>query len=191
MSELDRVLEDVRSCGICQGLIPKPIRPMLQADSRAKILIISQAPGKKVHETGIIFNDLSGERLRTWMGISKEIFYDKTKIAILPMGFCYPGSSRYGDLPPRPECASTWHDQLLGLLSNIELTLFIGKYAQDYYFKKDHKSLTEIVRHWQDYWPFIMPLPHPSPRNNIWLKQNPWFAKEILPKLRQRVSELI
>jgi len=191
MSELDILLKEIRACAICKGLIPEPIKPFLQADTQAKILIAGQAPGKKVHETGIIFNDPSGDRLRQWMGISKEIFYDKTKIAILPMGFCYPGSSDHGDLAPRPECAPVYRERLLRLLPNIELTLVIGKYAQAYHLKQKHTSLTTLVQNWQAYLPFVMPLPHPSPRNNIWLKKNPWFSKEVLPALRQRVSELI
>jgi uracil-DNA glycosylase len=185
------LLKEVRECTICKGLIPEPIKPFLQASSQAKILIAGQAPGKKVHETDIIFNDPSGVRLREWMGVSKDIFYDKTKIAILPMGFCYPGSSSHGDLPPRPECAPAWRQQLLQLLPNIELTLVIGKYAQEYHLREKSISLTTLVLNWKSYWPNVIPLPHPSPRNNIWLKKNPWFDEDVLPVLRQRVLELV
>ncbi len=191
MYELNSLLKEVRECTICKGLIPEPIKPFLQADGQAKILIAGQAPGKKVHETGIIFNDPSGERLRQWMGVSKEVFYDKTKIAILPMGFCYPGSSGHGDLPPRPECTPAWRQQLLELLPNIELTLVIGKYAQEYHLREKKVSLTTLVQNWKSYWPDIIPLPHPSPRNNIWLKKNPWFDENVLPALRNRILELL
>jgi uracil-DNA glycosylase len=163
----------------------------LQIDAKAKILIAGQAPGRKVHETGIPFDDASGDRLREWMGVSKDTFYDEGSIAILPMGFCYPGAGKTGDLPPRPECAIAWRDKLLKQFNQLQLTLVIGKYAQSYHLPDNKFSLTETVKSWQEYWPNVLPLPHPSPRNNIWLKRNPWFESEIIPILRKRVNELL
>jgi uracil-DNA glycosylase len=157
----------------------------------AKILIAGQAPGRIVHETGIPFDDASGNRLREWLGISKDIFYDESNIAILPMGFCYPGKGKTGDLPPRAECAIAWRNNLLKQFTQLQLTLVIGQYAQSYHLPKNKLSLTETVKAWQDYWPIVLPLPHPSPRNNIWLKRNPWFESEVIPVLRQRVNELL
>lgn len=159
--------------------------------SQARVLIAAQAPGRKVHETGIPFNDASGERLREWMGVTRETFYDPKRMAILPMGFCYPGTGKSGDLPPRPECAPAWRDRLLRHLRQLELTLVIGQYAHAYHLADEKSSLTETVKNWQAHWPKIIPLPHPSPRNNIWLKRNPWFEKELVPRLRRRVSEVL
>ena len=163
----------------------------MQVNQKAKILIAGQAPGIKVHESGIPFNDASGERLRDWMGISRDVFYDANRIAILPMGFCYPGTGKSGDLPPRVECASTWRRQVLDSLPNIEITLVIGKYAQDYHLGNGKISVTERVKSWQDYWPTIVPLPHPSPRNNRWLSKNVWFESDVLPNLRLRISQTL
>jgi uracil-DNA glycosylase len=171
--------------------LPKGPRPVVQADPQARILIAGQAPGRKVHETRIPFDDPSGNRLREWMGIEREIFYDATKIAILPMGFCYPGSGKSGDLPPRSECAETWRERILARLENLQLTLVIGQYALAYHLPGTKGTLTEIVRSWRSQFPQVIPLPHPSPRNNIWLKRNPWFEEEVLPVLRGRVSEAI
>jgi uracil-DNA glycosylase len=153
------------------------------------VLIAGQAPGRKVHESGIPFDDASGDRLREWMGVTRELFYDPTQIAILPMGFCFPGSGKSGDMRPRPECAPAWREQLLSRLHRIEVTLVIGQYAQAYYMSEGQSSLTEKVRDWRSYGPGMIPLPHPSPRNNIWLSRNPWFEKDMLPMLRQRISE--
>ncbi|MEO2046162.1 MAG: uracil-DNA glycosylase family protein [Pirellulales bacterium] len=153
------------------------------------MLIMGQAPGLRVHESGVPWNDPSGERLRKWLKVTETNFYDASKIAIIPMGFCYPGTGKSGDLPPRPECAQLWHDQLLSKLHNIKLKLVVGSYAPTYMLGSSaKKTLTETVRSWKDYRPSIIPLPHPSPRNNIWLKKNPWFEKEILPNLRRRRS---
>ena len=157
----------------------------------ARILIAGQAPGRKVHETGVPFDDASGDRLRTWLGVSRETFYDARQIAILPMGFCYPGTGKSGDLPPRPECAPAWREKLLARLKSLELTLVIGQYAQDYHLPDAGESLTEVVRAWRKHWPRVLPLPHPSPRNNIWLKKNPWFEAELLPVLRDRVAKVL
>lgn len=189
--ELDTLLTQIRACNLCSDLPCGP-RPVLQVSKQARILIVGQAPGRRVHETGIPFNDPSGDRLRDWMGIDKDLFYDDKKIAILPMGFCYPGTGKSGDLPPRPLCAASWRKTLLAQMPNIELTLVIGQYAQDWHLKASQKeNLTETVRAWRDYWPTHLPLPHPSPRNNIWLKKNPWFAEDILPILKKKVAELV
>lgn len=181
------LLETVTQCRICEEFLPLGPRPVLQVDPHARILIAGQAPGRRVHESGVPFDDPSGDRLRDWMGISKESFYDSRKVAILPMGFCYPGTGKSGDLPPRPECAETWRQNLLGQLQQVELTLVIGQYAQRWHLPHMHKNLTETVRAWNEYGGNIIPLPHPSPRNNIWLKKNPWFAESLLPVLRKAV----
>jgi len=157
----------------------------------AKILVAAQAPGTRVHETGIPFNDPSGDRLRRWMGISRETFYDARQLAIVPMGFCYPGKGRSGDLPPRPECATAWREKVLSQLSDVKLTLVIGQYAFKYHMPERQGNLTENVKRWQRSWPHTLLLPHPSPRNNIWLKKNPWFEEAIVPVLQQRVQEIL
>jgi len=159
----------------------------------ATILVAGQAPGKKVHATGLPFNDPSGDRLRAWMGINRDLFYDPSKLAILPMGFCYPGTGSAGDLPPRPECAAHWRERLLAQLPNIELTLAIGQYAIAYHIpeSKKHKTLTETAKNWQSYWPNILPLPHPSPRNNRWLKNNPWFEQNVVPALQKQIELIL
>jgi len=191
--KLKSLLKEINDCRICEDHLPLGPRPVVQASSRAKILIVGQAPGRKVHETGIPFNDPSGDRLRDWMGINKSIFYDDSIIALLPMGFCYPGTGTSGDLPPRPECADAWREQLLSNLPKIELTLVIGQYAHKYHLgKSQKKTLTETVKTWKDYWKNgLLPLPHPSPRNNMWLRRNEWFEKDILPALKSRVLKII
>jgi len=193
MTNFIKLIDQVRHCTLCAEHLPHGVRPVLQINSKAKILIAGQAPGRKVHESGIPFDDASGDRLREWMGISKETFYDDEQIAILPMGFCYPGTGKSGDLPPRPECALAWREKLLQQLPNLELVLAIGQYAQAYHLPKKKKTLTETVQCWQAYLekshPAVLPLPHPSPRNNIWLKRNPWFVDEVLPILKQRINK--
>jgi uracil-DNA glycosylase len=191
MPILTTLLKEVRACTICAPHLEHGVRPVVQIDSKAKILIAGQAPGRKVHESGVPFDDASGDRLRNWMGISKETFYNAEEIAILPMGFCYPGTGKTGDLAPRSECAIAWRAKLLEQLPKLDLTLVIGQYAQGYHLIKSNLSLTETVKLWQDYWPSVLPLPHPSPRNNRWLKRNPWFEEEVLPSLRRRVLELL
>ncbi len=164
---------------------------MLQADPEAKVLIAAQAPGIRVHETGLPFNDPSGDRLRDWLGIDRDRFYDPKRFAIIPMGFCYPGTGKSGDLPPRSECAATWRAPLLNTLPNLQLTLVIGQYAHHYHLGKDRKkNLTETVKAWSSFLPDMLPLPHPSPRNNLWLKKNPWFEEEVIPVLKHRVKEI-
>ena len=185
------LLTEVRACTLCENYLPFGPRPVLQLHSHAKILIAGQAPGKKVHDSGVPFADASGDRLRAWLGISREVFYDPEQIAILPMGFCFPGSGKNGDLPPRPECAPAWREALLAQLQQLQITLVLGKYAQTYHFTESNISLTELVRSWRTYWPNTVPLPHPSPRNNLWLRRNPWFETELLPALRQRVQEVL
>ena len=163
-------------------------RPVLQVSESARILIVGQAPGIRVHQTGVPFDDPSGNRLRAWMGIDKNVFYDAEKIAIVPMGFCYPGTGKSGDLPPRPECAPTWRAKLLGQLPQISLTLVIGQYAQAWHLGRLAKdNLTETVKAWQEFGRHVIPLPHPSPRNNIWLKKNPWFEQQVMTALQQQV----
>ncbi len=189
--QFSQLLESVRECRLCEKSLPLGPRPVLQIDPRAKILIAGQAPGRRVHESGIPFDDASGVRLREWLGVSSEAFYDPTKFAILPMGFCYPGTGKSGDLPPRPECAEAWRERLLSSLRQVEMTLVIGQYAQRWHLPQTQKNLTETVRAWQDYGPGIIPLPHPSPRNNIWLKKNPWFAESLLPALKTRTQEAL
>jgi len=184
-------MDSVRQCRVCEKSLPLGPRPVLQAHPQAKILIAGQAPGRRVHESGVPFEDPSGDRLREWLGVSRESFYDETKIAILPMGFCYPGTGKSGDLPPRPECAETWRQQLLENLPQIKLTLVIGQYAQRWHLTNIQRNLTETVRAWQDYGPHTIPLPHPSPRNNIWLKKNPWFSERLLPHLKIATKEAL
>ena len=159
--------------------------------SSARILIASQAPGRKVHETGIPFNDVSGDRLREWLGVTREEFYDGRRVAIVPMGLCYPGTGKAGDLPPRPECAPAWRAQLLARLKKLQLTLVIGQYALRYHLPDERGALTDTVRAWQKYWPRTVPLPHPSPRNQLWLKRNPWFERDMLPAIRKRVRRVL
>lgn len=191
MTILTTLIEEVRACTLCAAHLEHGVRPVLQIDSTAKILIAGQAPGRKVHESGLPFNDASGDRLRQWMGVSKDTFYNAKEIAILPMGFCYPGTGKSGDLPPRAECAIAWRDRLLKQLPQLQLTLVIGKYAQAYHLSQNRLSLTNTVKAGKDYWPSIVPLPHPSPRNNGWLKKNPWFEDEILPNLRKRITDIL
>ncbi|HEX4985713.1 MAG TPA: uracil-DNA glycosylase family protein [Burkholderiales bacterium] len=187
---LASLLADVRGCTLCAAHLPLGPRPVLQVHARARILIAAQAPGRKVHASGLPFDDASGDRLRDWLGIPRETFYDATRVAILPMGFCFPGSGRSGDLPPRPECAPAWRAALLAHLKHLELTLVVGRHAQAYHLGGT-VPLTQAVRAWRAHWPRMLLLPHPSPRNNGWLKHNPWFAREILPGLRARVAEIV
>ena len=190
MHKIDLLLHNLRVCSLCEEFLPQGVRPIIQMNKNAKILIAGQAPGRKVHESGIPFDDASGDRLRSWMGVSKEVFYNPKKIAILPMSFCYPGKGDKGDLPPRPECEKAWRKDLLEQLPNIKLTLVLGKYAQSYHLDRTKKSVTEQVKSWKDYWPDKVPLPHPSPRNNIWLYKNKWFEKDLLPMLRENIAKI-
>ncbi|MBB1325495.1 MULTISPECIES: uracil-DNA glycosylase family protein [unclassified Pseudoalteromonas] len=187
-----QLIEQVSKCVICEPHLPLGARPVIQFNQNARILIAGQAPGIKVHETGVPFNDASGNRLREWLGLTRDEFYDANNIAILPMGFCYPGRGKSGDLPPRKECAPAWREQLLAALPNIELTIVLGKYAQAYHLPETKKMpLTELVKSWREYWPNYLVLPHPSPRNNIWLKKNPWFEQDVLPELDKHVAAIL
>lgn len=191
-SAVIKLLDEIRACRLCEPHLPLGPRPVLRASSTARILLVGQAPGSKVHQTGVPWNDASGERLRDWLGLEREVFYDERRIAIVPMGFCYPGRGNSGDLPPRPECCATWHPRLLPMLQQVELTLLIGQYAQAYFLGSARgQTLTETVAHWRSYWPKFAVLPHPSPRNQLWLKRNPWFAAECLPEIRQRVAQIL
>ena len=191
MASVTELLGKVRRCAICSEHLPLGPRPILQLHPNARILIAGQAPGRKVHESGIPFADASGDRLRQWLGLTPEVFYNPKHVAILPMGFCFPGTAKAGDLPPRPECAPAWREKLLHQLKNLRLTLVIGQYAQAYHFPNAGASVTSTVQSWREHWPSVVPLPHPSPRNNIWLRKNPWFEKELLPLLRIRIAEVL
>jgi uracil-DNA glycosylase len=189
---LDGLLRELRACRACAASLPLGARPVLQAAPGARILIASQAPGARVHASGIPWSDASGMRLREWMQVDDATFYDPRCVAIVPMGFCYPGKAGSGDAPPRPECRTTWHPRLLPLLPQVRLTLLVGQYAQAYFLGKWRKpGLTETVRAWREYMPTLLPLPHPSPRNVGWFKANPWFEGEVLPTLRERVREAL
>ncbi len=186
---LDELLADIRACRICAKYIEP--RPIIRASSTAKICIIAQAPGIRVHETGLSFNDPSGDRLRDWMGVDRDTFYDESKIAIIGMGFCFPGyDANGGDKPPRKECAEAWHDKLFAVLPRFPLTLLVGSYAQLRYIETK-ANMTETVKNWRSYGPRRIPLPHPSWRNNAWLKKNPWFSQDLLPYLRKRIRTLL
>lgn len=190
--KLDAMLRQIRACRICEKHLPLGPNPVLRASASARILIVGQAPGTKVHATGIPWNDASGERLRAWMGVDRDTFYDESRIAIVPMRFCYPGRGRGGDNPPRPECARTWHPQLIPLLRSVRLTLLIGQYAHRHFLHERRRdSLTATVRGFGDYLPQFLPMVHPSPRNQGWLKRHAWFEKDQLPVLRERVHELL
>jgi uracil-DNA glycosylase len=194
---ITRLINEAKACTMCAAHLPMGPRPVLQASATARILIAGQAPGRKVHESGVPFDDASGERLRQWMGVAPDVFYNDKIVAILPMGFCYPGTGKSGDLPPRRECAPQWRQPLLAAMPRIELTLVIGHYAQDWHLHdkpmhdKQAGKLTDTVKHWREHWPAMLPLPHPSPRNNIWLKANPWFASEVLPVLQGRIKSIL
>ncbi len=188
---LKQLLRDVRDCTICDDL-PLGPQPLLQCAATAKILIAGQAPGRRTHQAGIPFDDASGQRLRDWLGIDSPTFYDASRIAILPMGFCYPGTGKSGDLPPRPECAPAWRERLLALLPDVELTILIGMHAQRWHLgDRCHRTLTENVSNWRQFWPSVLPLPHPSPRNTAWLSRNTFVERELLPALRDRVRGLV
>ena len=187
---LNKLLRTVRACRECEADLPLEPNPVLRAGHTARILLIGQAPGTRVHASGIPWNDPSGDRLRDWLQLEREQFYNENNIAIIPMGFCYPGKGRSGDLPPRRECAPLWHKQLLAQLPGLQVRILIGKYAQDYYLGTRQQSLTETVKNYRQYIPEFFPLPHPSPRNNRWLKNNPWFETEVIPVLRELIKEL-
>jgi uracil-DNA glycosylase len=189
---LQSLLDEISACRICEKHLALGPRPVVRASPTARLLIIGQAPGTRVHETGVPWNDASGDRLRDWLGVGHEVFYDTNHIAIMPMGFCYPGrAANGGDNPPRPECAPQWHQLLRQHMKQIEMTLLVGSYAQATYLgTRRYKTMTETVRNWRDYGPAVIPTPHPSWRTTAWLKKNPWFDEEVLPEIRQRLSGL-
>ena len=189
---MDTLLAEIRSCNACAAHLPLGPRPVVQASASARLLIVGQAPSMTVHNTGVPWNDKSGEQLRRWLGIEREVFYDPARVAIMPMGYCYPGRGSSGDLPPRRECAGLWHERLLAQMKQVELTLLIGQYAQRHFLGSAGKgSVTEIVEAFAEYAPRFIPLPHPSPRNTGWLKHHPWFERDVLPVLRERVRRVL
>lgn len=189
--DFDSLIAEARGCTLCASQLPLAPKPVFQLHPAARILIAGQAPGIKAHSSGIPFDDASGQRLRHWLGLTTDRFYDPSLTAILPMGMCYPGRGLTGDLPPRPECAEQWREALLQQLPNIKLTLIIGRYAQAWHLPDARTlSLTDTVKLWRNYWPDALPLPHPSPRNQRWLKQNPWFEAEVLPVLRAKIIRI-
>lgn len=186
---LEALAEEARRCTLCAAALPLPPRPVFRAHTSASILIVGQAPGRRVHETGIPWNDPSGDRLRDWLQVDREAFYDQRRFAIIPTGLCYPGKGTRGDLPPRPECAPLWHPKFRALLHRIQLTLLIGTHAQAFYLGNRRKaSLGETVRCFTDYLPQFFPLPHPSQRNIGWFQANPWFERDIVPQLRKSLA---
>ncbi len=190
--ETEALYREIKRCRICEPKLLAGVNPVLTIDDRSKILIVGQAPGMKVHLSGIPWDDQSGKELRNWLGVTEEAFYNPENFAIIPMGFCYPGKSKSGDLPPRLECAPIWHERVLAQMQNIKLTLLIGQYAQSYYLRgRKHKTLTETVKNYRDYLPTYFPLPHPSPRNFIWMSKNQWFKEETVPVLRDLVNQLL
>jgi uracil-DNA glycosylase len=188
---MEKLLTEIRKCDLCKNHLPNKPRPIIQASSKSAILIIGQAPGQKVQDSGIPWDDKSGDELRRWLDVSKEQFYDSSLFALMPMGFCYPGKGTSGDLPPRPECAPRWHNQVLSGMKKVKLTILIGQYSQKYYLGKEfNSSITENVKNFEMFLPAYLPLVHPSPRNRIWQKKNPWFETEVIPALRTIVNKL-
>ena len=188
---LSRVEKDARSCTLCRKHLPLGPKPVFLVGAKARLLIVGQAPGRRVHETGIPWNDPSGDKLRAWLAMDRAAFYDSSRIAIVPAGLCYPGTGPGGDLPPRPECAPLWQPKFRAALPHLQLTLLVGAYAQKYYLGEKRKNtLAETVRCYRDYLPGFFPLPHPSPRNKLWMKRNPWFARSVIPALRRRVARI-
>lgn len=191
MQSLETLLAEVRACRVCAPYLPHAPRPIVRVSTHAKILIAGQAPGRLVHETGLPWNDPSGDRLRAWMGVSRDWFYDQSNVAVAAMGFCYPGTVAGADLPPRRECAPLWREKLLAQLRHVRLTLVIGAYAQRWHLGRNAKpTTTQTVAAWREYGENVMVLPHPSWRNTAWLKANPWFETDVIPALRLRVSAL-
>ncbi len=185
------LLQEIRACRHCEDTLALGPNPVLRASDSARMVIVGQAPGTKVHASGVPWDDASGKRLRQWLQMEPEQFYDESQIAIIPMGFCYPGKGRSGDLPPPPDCAPKWHARLFDQLPEVELVLLVGSYAQDHYLGRTRETLAQRVQRWTDFGPRYFPLPHPSPRNTLWLRRNPWFEGEVVPALRRRVSRLL
>lgn len=186
------LLRDIANCTVCAAHLPHGPRPVLAASARSRVVIIGQAPGRKVHESGVPWRDQSGDTLRAWLGVDEAAFYDTAKFALMPMGFCFPGSGPTGDLPPRPECAPLWHERLLAGMKDVRLILLIGQYSQARYLgERAGATLTDTVRAYREFLPRHLPLPHPSPRNRIWLRRNPWFETEVIPDLRAHVARIL
>ncbi|GHC43940.1 uracil-DNA glycosylase family protein [Ulvibacter litoralis] len=189
---MKQLLANIRACEVCKEHLPLGPRPIVAAHKNARVIIIGQAPGTKVHETGIPWDDPSGKQLRRWLNVTDQTFYDASKIALVPMGFCYPGKGKSGDLPPRPECAPLWHEDLLNEMPHVKLVILIGMYAQKYYLGKTaEKNLTATVKNYKAYLPKYFPLPHPSPRNRFWLTKNPWFTETVVPELQKKTKEAL
>ena len=188
---MNSLIAEIKKCTICLPHLAHGVNPVMSANPKSKIAIIGQAPGSVVHQTGIPWDDRSGSRLREWLDVSQNEFYNSELFALLPMGFCYPGKGKSGDLPPRPECAPKWHERLFSFMNDLNLILLIGSYAQKYYLEEQAKNtLTETVKNYKEYLPRYFPLPHPSPRNNIWIKRNPWFSEDLIPELRKRIQNI-
>ncbi|MCL6216957.1 uracil-DNA glycosylase family protein [Zunongwangia pacifica] len=189
---MQELLKEIRNCDVCQEHLPLGPRPIIEAVKDSKIILISQAPGRVVHQSGVAWKDQSGKKLREWLDVGEETFYDPANFAILPMGFCYPGKGKTGDLPPRKECAPLWHHQVFKQLENVKLKILIGSYASNYYLPKSkHENLTEKVSNFEEFLPEFLPLPHPSPVNRFWRMKKPWFEKEMVPKIQQRIAEIL
>jgi len=189
---MNKLLLEIRGCKVCERFLPNAPRPIIQASTKSKILIIGQAPGQKVQTSGIPWDDKSGDELRRWLNVSKEQFYDPVLSALMPMGFCYPGKGSSGDLPPRPECAPLWHGKIVSQMKHVKLIILIGQYAQKFYLGKDfNPSITENIKNFNKFLPTYLPLVHPSPRNRIWQKKNPWFENEVLPVLRENIKKIV
>lgn len=189
---IEKLKDTIADCIICANFLPNRPRPIVQFSSKSKLLIIAQAPGQKAHDKGIPFDDLSGDNLRTWLGVSREQFYNPELFAIMPMGFCFPGKGKSGDLPPRKECAPQWHNKIMEQMKNLELIILVGKYAQEYYLKDNpYKNLTETVISYQEFLPKYFPLVHPSPLNFRWHGKNKWFLESITPELKKMVATIL
>lgn len=189
---MDNILSEIRNCTVCKDFLPNAPRPIIQASKSSKVVVIGQAPGQKVQNSGIPWDDASGNNLRAWLGVNEQTFYDEKVFALIPMGFCFPGTGKSGDLPPRHECAPLWHQQVLKAMTEVKLTILIGQYAQSYYLGNDCKStLTETVKNYKEYLPRYLPLPHPSPRNNIWQTKNDWFQENVIPILQENILSYI
>jgi uracil-DNA glycosylase len=189
---LERVAREARACRVCEAVLPHAPRPVFRVGPGAHLMIVGQAPGRRVHETGIPWNDPSGDRLRAWLAMDRDTFYDSARIAIVPAGLCYPGTVNGADLPPRPECAPLWHPRFRAALPRLRLTLLVGQYAQAHYLGAARKkTLSETVRAYRDYLPDFFPLPHPSWRNTAWITRNPWFAAQLLPALRRAICAIL
>ncbi|HTH57162.1 MAG TPA: uracil-DNA glycosylase family protein [Cyclobacteriaceae bacterium] len=187
---MKKIIAEINQCRVCQKFLDP--NPILSIDKQSKIIIIGQAPGRIVHESRIPWSDKSGDNLRSWMGVDRETFYNTKNFGIMPMGFCFPGTGKSGDLPPRPECAPLWHDKLLQQLTRQQLIILIGQYAQDHYLRDKAKAtLTDTVKNFAKYLPTYFTLPHPSPRNNIWMAKNKWFEQKVLPTLKKTVAKIV